>query len=226
MKTKLLTLFSLLALLLVSTAVLADGRPTGIRIGRAVSGGGTNVQIDITVPSTDVYYSGGFSTSVWIGNSLKGGSVWQYTSAWTPTAFVDPLPRAIEWGDGYNLFEGQLFGPPGGPYRGTFSHTYVDPGSYIITVGDAVCCNTKTAYPFGPPTTGNAVTGYTRHGYWTFENTAITWAYDVPQTLAITNTATVHTGTGIPTLNIYGLLAMAFVLVGTGILLFRKPTVA
>ena len=34
---------------------------------------------------------------------------------------------------------------------------------------------------------------------------------------------TVRTGFGIPTLNIYGLLAMAFVLVGTGVLLYRKP---
>ncbi len=34
---------------------------------------------------------------------------------------------------------------------------------------------------------------------------------------------TVRTGFGIPTLNIYGLIALAFVLVGTGVLLFRKP---
>ena len=39
MKAKILSLFSLFALLVVSTAMLADGRPAGLRIGRAVSGG-------------------------------------------------------------------------------------------------------------------------------------------------------------------------------------------
>ena len=85
MKTKLFTLFSLLALLLVSTAILADGRPTGIRIGRAASGGGdASVEIDVTVtdtwfsyayPTDNFYTYYGISyntTTVWIGNILGG----------------------------------------------------------------------------------------------------------------------------------------------------------
>ena len=75
MKAKLLTLFSLLVLLLVSTAVLADGRPTGIRIGRVITAGNTigRVEIDVTVTDTDYWYDtsgwGGQST-VWLGNRV------------------------------------------------------------------------------------------------------------------------------------------------------------
>ena len=83
MKTKLFTLFSLLALLLVSTAALADGRPTGLRIGRAVGTFGDitpMVQIDVTVTDTFVqyccnytyYYYGyyaGFLTAVNLGSA-------------------------------------------------------------------------------------------------------------------------------------------------------------
>jgi len=214
-------------MLLVSTAVLADGRPTGIRIGRAVSGGNMNVEIDVTITDTDFWYSasgwGGQST-VWLGNRFGWGydSVWQYAS----NDFSDPLPWAVVWGDGSYIGLAILFGPSNGPWQATFTHTYTVPGSYTIVAGDLFCdtappdsCGMDaTATPsFG---SGNLVVGYryisaTFTGIGTFDNST--------SILAITNTAVVNTGTGIPTLNIYGLLALSLVLVGTGMLLFRKP---
>ncbi len=41
--------------------------------------------------------------------------------------------------------------------------------------------------------------------------------------LLVTTAAIVNTGAGIPALNVYGLLAMALVLVGTGPLVYRRP---
>jgi len=236
MKTKLLTLFSLLALLLVSTAILADGRPTGIRIGRAVSGGNMNVEIDVSITNTYTFYFGDGSNTVWIGNSLGGGPTYawarQYTGTFSPgPGAADPLPWAIDWGDGYYLGNAVLFGPGSGPWTGTFSHTYLTPGTYLITAGDAIgCCRQYSSLGTNGTSriyTGNVITGHTRY-VWNrefasfYNQTFKTTNYF----LAVTNTATVNTGTGIPTLNIYGLLAMAFVLVGTGVLLFRRPTVA
>jgi hypothetical protein len=226
-------LFSLLALLLVSTAILADGRPTGIRIGRAVSGGGTNVQIDVTVTDTFYGYSGGASnfyySTVWLGNQLGGWTdAWgqQYASPWTSINGADPLPWAIDWGDGYYVGDAPLFGPPGGPWQGTFAHTYVTPGSYTVTAGDALGAAALTNTPTYSPWiySGNAVTGHTRYGFSVYNGFTNTWTYESANVyLAITANATVNTGTGIPTLNIYGLLAMAFVLVGAGLLVYRKP---
>jgi len=230
MKAKLLTLFSLLALLLVSTAILADGRPTGIRIGRAVSGGDANVEIDITVTDTDYWYStGGWGSqsTVWIGNQMG----WTFNAEprqYASNNFSDPLPWAIDWGDGYYFGDAVLFGSPSGPWQGTFSHTYSVPGSYTIVAGDFFCDDSggkNTCKPTFPATsigTGNVIIG-TRYISATWDTDTFD---DTDSILAITNTAVITTGTGIPTLNIYGLLAMAFVLVGTGVLLFRKPTVA
>jgi len=222
MKTKLLTLFSLLALLLVSTSILADGRPTGIRIGRAANGGDNNVEIDVTITGTDTPWNT-FSSTVRLGNrwSQYGPTVWAYASS----NFNSALPYAIDWGDGSRQRFATLFGSPGTGWAATFSHTY-SPGSYVITVGDS-----RNGYiGFSSIYTGNIVTGLTRYvhcqgdckdtGYQSWFTT--TWE---PYTfiLAITANTTVSTGTGIPTLNIYGLLAMSFVLVGTGVLLFRRP---
>ena len=219
MKTKLVTLFSLLALLLVSTFALADGRPTGIRIGRAVSGGGAAVEIDITVTGTDYLY--GDSSTVWLHYGMSIVEGWQFTSQ-----FNYPFPFAIDWGDGEYRPDVTLFGPSTGPWTGTFSHTYGSPGTYMITVGDAVCCSANeyppnSATPPGTPVTGNGIFLSTRFIY--HGNDSYAWEYGYPILVAITANATVTTGTGIPTMNIYGLLAMAFVLVGTGVLLYRKP---
>ena len=229
MKTKLLTLFSLLALLLVSTSILADGRPTGIRIGRAVSGGGTNVEIDVTMTGT--FYAYGYYpyySTVWLGNGLgHGNSPWatQLASAWSSNNSPDPLPWAVDWGDGNYVGDAVLFGPGGGPWTGTFAHTYVTPGSYTVTAGDALGRPIfTTSYASGWIYSGNAITGHTRYGWSSSMSQYGTFTYKSANFfLAITANATVNTGTGIPTLNIYGLLAMAFVLVGTGVLLFRKP---
>jgi hypothetical protein len=224
MKTQLITLFSLFALLLVSTAVLADGRPTGIRIGRAVSGGGTNVEIDVTVPGTNYYFYtfGGYST-VWLGNLAPFG--FQYAS----DNYSVPLPWAVEWGDGYYFGHVPLFGSPGGPFTGTFSHTYLTPGSYTITVGDIVGDYPVEYYNstfYGPNiTTGNVISGQTFFICDKDCGTENEYPYYF-LALAVTANATVNTGTGIPTLNLYGLLAMAFVLVGAGLLVYRRPTVA
>ena len=51
-KVKLLPPFSLLAVLPLNTAILTNGRPADILIGRVVSGGGTDVEIDITLTDT------------------------------------------------------------------------------------------------------------------------------------------------------------------------------
>jgi len=231
MKNKILSLIALLSLLLVSTAILADGRPTGIRIGRAVSGGGTNVEIDITVPGTDFYYvPGGFSTTVWLGNTLenRGFTYGEDVTQFASPAHNVPLPWAIDWGDSYYFDGAVLSGPSGGPFRGTFEHTYVTPGSYVITVGDALCCSTGRASPgkavINPPTvtTGSAISGSDRYVWWGYDGDQ-TFSYGSSIIQAVTANATVSTGTGIPALNIYGLLAMALVLVGTGLLVYRKP---
>ena len=159
MKAKILSLFSLLALLLVSTSILADGRPTGIRIGRLVSGGGTNVEMDVTVPGTNYYYTFDASTVHWIGYTLWGGGccrAWQVTSSYN-----EPLPFAIDWGDGSFVGNTLLFGPPTGPWTGTFSHTYTTPGNYTVTVGDSY--GTGGAINKGVvPYTGNPITASTR----------------------------------------------------------------
>jgi len=222
MKTKILTLFSLLALLLVSTAALSDGRPTGIRIGRLVSGGGTNVEIDVTVAGTD-YSWNTVSTTAWLGNAWSspnpaGYPQFQYAS----DDYSVPLPPGIDWGDGNTFARPVLFGPPGGPWRGTFAHTYT-PGSYTITVGKATCCTSLSAVSANI-TTGNLVLGYTRYVVWTWQGNRTfyqVYTYLIP--LALTTNVTVTTGTGIPTTNVYGLIALALLLVGSGLLLYRKP---
>jgi len=226
MKTKLLTLFSLLALLLVSTAALANGRPTGVRIGRLVSGGGTNVELDVTITGTNLYYfqTGRFYAETqllgpWITNGVF--------SERQVTGNGALLPYGIDWGDGYILDEVSLFGPAGGPWTGTFAHTYAIPGSYVVTVGDAY--GAGIVNKGGVPFTGNPISASTRYFYGNFDvfsSSTFSASPSYYQLVAITANATVTTGTGIPTLNIYGLLAMTFVLVGTGVLLFRKPTVA
>jgi hypothetical protein len=229
MKAKILSLFSLLALLLVSTSILADGRPTGIRIGRLVSGGNQNVELDVTVTGTNRTYSPfNSSNEQWIGYDIWGSSsrAWQVTSNYN-----EPLPFAVDWGDSSWIGNTVLFRTGGsGPWRGTFAHTYTLPGVYTVTVGDAYGTantnNDKGTVPF----TGNAVTASTRYVWgsdtgspynqtnW-FEN----WTYSSPGLLlAITDQATVNTGTGIPALNIWGLLAMGLVLVGTGVLVFKR----
>jgi len=220
MKTKILPLFSLLALLLVSTSILAEGRPTGIRIGRAVSGGGLTVEIDATITGTYSYYGFDGSTNAWLGNVIRtfnGDPGWQYASSNTNV----PSPRAVDWGDSYYLPNQILFGPPGGPYRGTFSHTYDVGGTYTVTIGDALCCGSDGEF-FPPINSGNLITGDTR-----YVETTKDWVtfsdYTSPILLAITANATVTTGAGIPALNVYGLLAMSLILVGTGVLVFRRP---
>jgi hypothetical protein len=204
MKAKILTLFSLFALLLVSTAILADGRPAGLRIGRAVSGGNMNVEIDITVGGTDYYYYfGGFggSNTVWLGNRVGWDTTyWQYASP----AHNVALPYAIDWGDGYHTTNLPMFGSPGGGWQGTFAHSYVVPGTYTITAGDFVCdpvCKGPFS-PVAPVSTGNVIYGYR---YLDGDDTDFTFT-KTTYTLAITDTAVVNTGTGIPALNIYGLL--------------------
>jgi len=228
MKAKILSLFSLLALLLVSTSILADGRPTGIRISRLTSGGNQNVELDVSVTGTNRSYNTfNDSSQQWIGYQIWGASdrAWQVTPSYNA-----PLPFAIDWGDSSWVGSTVLFRTDGiGPWRGTFSHTYTVPGSYTVTVGDA----------YGPdrvtnkgvvPYTGNPITASTR---FVWENNTGTeysnswfdnWTDTSPGLLlAITNTATVNTGTGIPALNIWGLLAMGLVLVGTGVLVFKRP---
>jgi len=228
MKTKLLVLFSLLALLLVSTSVLADGRPTGIRIGRATgSFGGTTpmVEIDVTITGTDVPWNTNYSTA-WLGYAWSNGPtqtgypIFQYASS----NFSVGYPHAIEWGDGYYLGNATLFGPPGGPWQGTFAHTYQTPGSYTITVGKAI-----SGLGTASINTGNLVVGYTRYAAWTNPGPqtfapfyAVYYPY-YPVALALTANTTVRTGFGIPTTNTYGLIALALLLVGSGLLLYRKP---
>ncbi len=238
MKTKILSLFPLLFLLLVSTSVLANGRPTGIRISRLVSGGGTNVEMDVTVTATNRFYSPGLTfgatrTTVWLGNYIVGPFT---TFASQDYANGDPLPWGIKWGDGVYHASAPLTGPSGGPFTGTFSHTYAVPGDYTVTVGDAYgpsSFNSERNVKGGVPFTGNPITGSYRY-VWLGDTTLLGSNYrgdDVTfgtlytqnALLAITATATVTTGTGIPALNIYGLLAMSLVLVGTGILVYRKP---
>ncbi|TDJ31628.1 MAG: hypothetical protein E2O56_06725 [Gammaproteobacteria bacterium] len=253
MKAKILSLFSLIALLLVSTAILADGRPTGIRIGSVTNVGASGVEIDITVPGTDYLYTAGvwatFGSVVYLnnspGNTLPyGGPAYQFASP----AHNVPLPWAIDWGDGSYRSAAGLQGPPGGPFVGTFTHTYPPAGmpmTYTITVGDVLCCSSvppgttvvvdepyRSPIFLPPPgkglakgagvTTGSVITGSRRY-LSTFDNSYTTFNSVAYARLALTNTATVTTSTGIPALNIYGLLAMAFVLVGTGILVYRKP---
>jgi hypothetical protein len=222
MKTKLTILFSLPALLLVSTAILADGMPSGIRISRTAFGGDNNVEIDVTVDTTFLWNS--TSSIVLIGNawlSGGGGTFYHYASP----SFSEPLPWAIDWGDGYYLRTAPLFGSSGGPYRGTFAHTYLTPGAYTITVGDALGAG-ATSYA-NYVTTGNIVYassgiywGGTNTGGWEDTTFSITGN---PVVVALTANVTVFTGTGIPALNLYGLLALSCVLVGTGVLLYRKP---
>ena len=225
MKTRILILASSLALLLLlSTLALADGRPTGIRITRLVSGGNMNVELDISVTGTNRNYNS-FNSSYeqWIGNtiwtSFGADSGWQYASSNGNVA----LPYAIEWGDGDFVRRTRLFG--GGPWVGTFSHTYGTPGTYTVTVGDVY--NDFTFSPASKgivPYTGNAVTGSTRYVWDDSTDFTQTWTTNSPGLLlAITAQGTISTGTGIPALNIYGLLAMGLVLVGTGVLVFRRP---
>lgn len=224
MKAKILSLFSLLALLLISTAILADGRPTGIRISRLVSGGGTNVELDATVTGTNFYYTfAGFSSTVFMGPGISNG-VGNRGVEVTPGG--DLLFYGIDWGDGSVHTAMVLFGPAGGPFTGTFSHTYADPGTYQVTIGDAygIGIINKGGIPF----TGNPISASTRYvadsqiGPFTFTGTT-TWTTGVYQLIGMTAQATVTTGTGIPTLNIYGLLAMSLVLVGAGVLVYRRP---
>lgn len=259
MKKILLPLFGLITLLITSTAVLADGRPTGIRIGnmRTLGGAGERLEMDVTVTGTDKSYTNGsFSTTVWLGNTLEevgsfyatpwtsvfsgtyGGtsyssSAWQYASG----SYNVPLPWAIDWGDGNYANGVRLSGPPGGPWQGTFSHTYDAPGTFNVTVGDAVCCyydptvlsgnaiSARTRYVWGVTTISQVIT-YTTFSYARYGNS--TFGYAQPVILAITATGSIDATTTIPTMNFYGLIALSLVLVGTGLLLYRKrqPIVA
>jgi len=134
MKIRLLSFVALFALLLVSTAILADGRPTGLRIGRLVSGGGTNVELDVTVTGTNFYY-GGFSSTVWLGNEIDSWYFGFDVSQFESSNYSVPLPWAIDWGDGDQVGHVRLFSDnSSGPWRGTFAHTYSLPGSYQVTV--------------------------------------------------------------------------------------------
>jgi len=220
MKTRILTSISLLALLLVSTSILADGRPTGIRIGRLVSGGGTNVELDVTITDTNFVYDS-FYTQIWMGPALNTGP-----EPIQVTGNGGALPYAIDWGDGEVRGDVTLLGPSTGPWTGTFAHSYTAPGTYTVTVGDAY--QGKVELKGGVPFTGNAISASTRYvaypqgPFSTFGSTN-TWTVSLYQLVAMTANATVTTGTGIPALNIYGLLAMSLVLVGTGVLVFRRP---
>lgn len=216
---KILPLFALLALLLVSTAALSDGRPTGLRIGRLVSGGGTNVELDITVTETDRYY-GDFTTSVWLGNTVT--SVFSLVaSQFESNNFSVPLPWAIDWGDGSQAQGARVFRDPGpGPFTGTFAHTYAVPGSYQVTVGDALCCDSYFA-GYININSGNVISASYRYVH-TFNSGYSTWNFPY-WPIAVTANATVTTGTGIPTTNTYGLIALALLLIGTGLLVFRRP---
>jgi hypothetical protein len=241
MKARILSLIALFALLLVSTAALSDGRPTGIRIGSVTNISASGVEIDITVPGTDSLYTfgpfGGYgNTSVWLNNALGGTlnylsvTIWQYASSSQNV----PLPWAIDWGDGYYYGDTVLFGPPGGPFTGSFMHTYPPAGgpqSYTITVGDVLCCSpyipspSEVAKGGNGVTTGNVITGTLRYlrtfgAVFDYYPTFNSQRY---ARLAVTNTASVITRTGIPALNVYGLLALSLVLVGTGLLVYRKP---
>jgi len=230
MKTKLLTLFSLLALLLVSTSILANGRPTGVRISRLVSGGGLNVEMDVTITGTNRFYPNADTgwtqtTTAWLGNTLYTAFSLDFVGQTDGNG--NNLPPAIDWGDGITVGDAQLFGPAGGPFTGTFTHTYALSGTYAVTVGDAYGPDFRILGKGAVPFTGNAISDSVRYVQNVDDTiTYGTFSYATPILLAITANATVTTGTGIPALNIYGLLAMAFVLVGTGVLLIRKPTVA
>ena len=97
----------------------------------------------------------------------------------------------------------------------------------MITVGDVLCCYFGPDATYNNPDvyTGNTITGYTRYVWGGYPgNTYDTFGpYTNPLILAVTANTTVHTGTGIPTLNVYGLVAMAFLFLGAGLLVFRRP---
>jgi len=231
MKARILSLISLFALLLVSTAALSDGFITGIRISRATFGGNNNVEIDVTVTGTYVPWDT-FSSTVQLGNRWSSGypgyysynTVWQYASS----NFNVPSPYAIDWGDGSRQRFATLFGNSSDGFVGTFSHTY-SPGAYTITVGDSV--QGRSSGIFG---TGNLITGSARYvycgngcspfsGYNTFVLNDPTYTTFGSYILAITANVDVVTGTGIPTTNTYGLIALALLLVGSGLLVYRRP---
>jgi len=231
MKVKILFLFSLLALLLVSTAVLADGRPTGIRITRVVgSGGSTTPTVQIEISASDVAYPWGTSAGTTImlgnawGNSYSPGSTFYHYAS---SSLSVPFPPAIDWGDGNTIREAFLFGPSAGPWRGSFSHTYAAPGRYVITIGDVMngpasglcCVYTGNVITAGPVT--GAYTGF-YNSLGSFDVNTLTFS-DQPWLKALTNTTVVSTGFGIPAVDVSGIIALSLLLVGTGLLILRKP---
>ena len=136
------------------------------------------------------------------------------------------VPYAIDWDDGSRIQRVLLFSNGGPPFRGTFNHTYVDSDTYLITVGDAVCCSDAASAVINTGTpyiqTGLQYVWQSNGAQPTFSTAGNTYP-DYGSVVAILATASVSTGAGIPALNIYGLLAMAFVLVGAGLLVYRKP---
>lgn len=145
-------------LLVVHSAVFAQGRPSGIRITvtnvDTVSG---QVDFDVTLNTSAPYgvppaatpsgFLGDYLFTVFYATTYPPG----YTGR-----LLDPAVMAIDYGDGNTIPRTKIANVGPGQFRGSFSHTYPGPGIYDLraTAAALQIGNTGTVVP----TTGNVIT--------------------------------------------------------------------
>jgi len=227
-------------------------RPVGLRISTGfVNTPDIAADINITVNTetgtfTTVTTTGTYPSYVYnyhshqfafgmLGDQCRSWSGWGYATMLNPT-----IPAA-DWGDSTGTLDGttvpMIAGSPGS-FRGSFSHTFPDYGSYQVTAG------TTSMWLFTATPNNTHLTGLTAGvpylippgATFTTVNTfwAATYVWNAPtQTnsgapitdsyaIGVTNSTVVHVREAVPTLGIIGMLILATFLGGLGVFILRR----
>lgn len=241
-KHLLVVLTLIVTVLFVQTVQAQTRRPVGIKISPTdIDPDTLSADINVTLNTYTGAYMTYYGSVVtfdygYLGDRCLSASGWGY-----PATLVYPDINAVEWGDGAGTVDGTLIpmvtGTPG-TFRGSFSHTFPNEQTRTAkaaTVNFFLGPNTPNNTYLNQVTAGRPYLlqpGDTFQTYASYWGTTYTWSvatqtyYGAPFTdsvaIGLYNTAPISFRGGIPVLSTIGLLALAAILAGAGVIVLRR----